>query len=74
MDDAEKLRATVESIVARNKEGRESFSSQSSRLQRILLNGTDEQLDEFIDGLAPFDDSAHGEDGADISVGETGSG
>ena len=74
MDDAEKLRATVESIVARNKEGRDSFSSQSSQLQRILLNGTDEQLDEFIDRLADFGDEVRGASGEDIPVGEAGSG
>jgi phage gp45-like len=72
--DEEKLRATVESIVARNRDGRQSFFDQSSQLQRILLNGTDEQLDQFIDRLADFGDEVRGASGEDIPVGEAGSG
>ena len=73
MTDEEKLRATVESIVARNRDGRQSFSDQSSQLQRILLNGTDEQLDQFIERLADFGDEVRGADGETVSVDETGS-
>ena len=70
----DQLRATVEAIVARNKEGRESFSSMSSRLQTILLSGTDDDLERFIDGLATIGDEVRGADGEADPVGEAGIG
>lgn len=69
----EALRATLESIVARNREGRDAFTAQATHLQSILLNGTNDDLGQFVDRLASSNDEPHGEDGADSPVGEAGS-
>ena len=69
----QQLRAIVENAVARNASGRDEFTSKAKSLQQILLSGTEEDLNEFIDRLAPDSTGAREGDGEDLQLGEAGS-
>lgn len=56
MDWEQRLQEVAERTVAQNRAGRDDFGSRSARLTSILMNGTQDDLNDFTDDLSGLSD------------------